>query len=298
MITSLIKGIPLVVLLLAASGCEFVNFDSPIELPPPNTDPGDGSTPTGPAPLYPFRPGSIWQYDVTGIDGSKGRKYVAIDKQPVMVGGTGPHQLEMAYPVRTSGSVGGQAWLVTMQQKVGDQIVNWREETFDQQGQLTLDVNWEPQQLEVDQSPERTRTGASWMESYTTVSRPSGLPPQTVKLNEVWTVVGQELLQLPNIMMPFQTIVFQKTLSTGGNGGNDAGPSDAGPTDAGPTDAGKSDVVVKPPMLTTPGPSLADAVDGGTTNFPKTVWWARGYGKVKEAGGGEATEELSGLELK
>jgi hypothetical protein len=47
-------------------------------------------------------------------------------------------------------------------------------------------------------------------------------------------------------------------------------------------------------MLTAPS-----AVDGGTglPNIPKTLWYARGYGKVKEAGGGQPTEELSGLKL-
>lgn len=299
MITSLIKALPLTVFLLAAaSGCEFVNFDSPIDVPPNDPDPGDGAPPAGPAPLYPFRPGSIWQYDVTGVDGANlGRKYVTIDKQQVMVGGTGAHQLDMAYPVRTSGSVGGPSWLVTLQQKVGNQIVNWREETFDQQGQLTLDVNWEPQQLEIDQSNERTRTGASWMESYTEESRSSGLPPQRIKQNEMWTVVGQEVLMLPNIAMPFQTIVFQKLVSVGGNGGIDAGNAGDGGTPVG--DAGKSDTGVRPPMLTSPSlDNAADGGDGGGVNFPKTLWWARGYGKVKEAGGGQPTEELSGLELK
>jgi hypothetical protein len=286
MTTSLIKALPLAVALLtAASGCELIDFDAPVELPPSDLDPVDGAPPSGPAPLYPFRPGSIWQYTVTGLDGSVGLKFVAIDKQPVMVGGTGPHQLDMAYPVRTSGSRGGQAWLVTLQQKVGDQIVNWREETFDQQGQMTLDVNWEPQQLEIDQSNERTRLGASWLESYTEVIRPSGFPPQTVKQSETWNVVRQEMLHLPGIPTPFQTIVFQKSVATGGGPG--VPPSDAGKVgDAG---AGR-------PMLPYRSGSEAEAVDAGAM-MPKTLWWARGYGKVKEAGGGQPTEELSGLEL-
>jgi hypothetical protein len=178
-----------------------------------------------------------------------------------------------------------------MQQQVGDQIVNWREETFDQQGQMTLDVNWEPQQLEVDQSNERTRPGASWLESYTVVSRPSGLPPLTVKQSETWTVVGQELLQLPNIAMPFQTIVFQKIVASGGGGGGNDGGTVG--------DAGKSDVGVGRPMLTGPSEGTVDggSAEGGTPMLQKTMWWARGFGKVKEAGGGEPTEELSGLEL-
>jgi hypothetical protein len=281
MTTSLIKALPLAVALLtAASGCELVNFDAPIELPPSDLDPVDGAPPSGAAPLYPFRPGSIWQYTVTGLDGSVSRKFVSIDKQPVMVGGNGPHQLDMAYPVRTSGSVGGQAWLVTLQQKVGDQIVNWREETFDQQGQMTVDVSWEPQQLEIDQSNERTRLGASWLESYTEVIRPSGFPPQTVKQSETWSVVRQEVLELPGIPTPFQTIVFQKSVATGMPPAPDAGKvGDAG--------AGR-------PML--PYQSGSEAVDAGPM-MRKTLWWARGYGKVKEAGGGEPTEELSGLEL-
>jgi hypothetical protein len=298
MTSRLIKSLPLSVFLLsAASGCEFVNFDAPIELAPP-PDPGaglDGAAPPSSAPLYPFQPGSIWQYTVTAPDGGVSRKFVAIDKQTVMVGGNGPHQLDLAYPVRTSGAVGGQAWLVTLQQKVGDQIVNWREESFDQQGQMTLDVNWEPQQLEVDQSSERTRPGASWQENYTEIIRPSGLPPTTIRQSEAWTVVRHEVLSLPGIMTPFQTIVFQKSAVVGGS--NDAGTGDAGPRDGGTgtSDAGKSDAGPGRPML----PGESEAVDGGTIfTMPKTLWYARGYGKVKEAGGNQPTEELSGLELK
>src|SRR5262245_65929281 len=133
MMTCLSKALPLAVLLAATSGCEMINFEQPVELPPPVVDTGDGAV-TGPAPLYPFRPGSIWQYDVTNLDGSKGRKYVAIDKQTVMVGGNGPHQLDQAYPVRTSGAVSGQAWLVTMPQKVGNKIVKRQQETLGQKG--------------------------------------------------------------------------------------------------------------------------------------------------------------------
>jgi hypothetical protein len=287
-----------VFLLTAASGCEFVNFEQPVDISPPSDPtPVDGGLPPGLQPLYPFRPGSVWQYDVTGVDGaSLGSKYVAIDKVPVMVGGVGPHQLDMAYPVRTSGSLGGQAWLVTMQQKVGDQIVNWREETFDQQNQLTVDVNWEPQQLEVDQSTERTRTGASWVESYTEVIRPSGAVPTTLKQNETWTVVGQETLTLPKIMMPFQCIVFQKTAAPStdaGTGTDDAG----GAGDAGRTsDAGTGRPMLIAPSFGPAGDAGGDA-GGGGNNAAKKLWYARGYGKVKEAGGGQPTEELSGLEL-
>jgi hypothetical protein len=291
MTTALIKTLSLAAFLLAAaSGCELINFDAPIN---PYADDGllpDGGGPVGPAPLYPFRPGSIWQYKVTGLDGSVSDKYVAIDKQQVMVGGVGPHQIDMAYPVRTSGAVGGQPWLVTMQQAVGDQIVNWREETFDQQGQMTLDVNWEPQQLEIDQSHERTRTGVSWVESYTEVISRFGMYT-TVKQNESWKVVGQELLELPGIATPFQTVVFQKSSVVGGNDAG-TGPSDAGNMGG---DAGKTDAAGPGrPMLT----SWSEAVDGGgVTSMPKTLWYARSYGKVKEAGGNQPTEELVGLEL-
>jgi hypothetical protein len=292
MTSSLMKGLPLAVFLLtAASGCELINFDAAVDLPPSYPDPGDGAPPSGPAPLYPFRPGSIWQYDVTGLDGSMSRKYVTIDKQAIMVGGGGDHQLEMAYPVKTSAAVGGLAWLITMQQKVGDQIVNYRESTFDQYGQMLVDTNWEPQQLEIDQSNERTRTGVSWLESYTEVVKPAGFPAKVVTQNETWTVVGQELLTLPNIKQPFQTIVYQKTIAAGTGGTNDAGRPAA---DAGTTGDGG----VRPPMLTSPSESAADGGGGdGGVSLPKTMWWARGYGKVKESGGGQPTEELGGLEL-
>jgi hypothetical protein len=272
-----------IALLTAASGCELLAFDQGID-PPLDSDYGpDGAPPAGgPAPLYPFRPGGIWQYTVTNADGSTNLKTVQIDTKQVMVGGHGPHQLDMAYSVRTSYD-GRPPSLVTMQQAVGDQIVNWREETFDPQGQLMVDVNWEPQQLEVDQSRERTRPGASWLESYTEVTFPLGNVPTTIKLNEAWTVMGEETLQLPGITdRTFPCIVFQKVPMKGGSGTTDGGTGDAG---------------VARPMLT--APTTDTAVDGGSSlpNIPKTLWFARGYGKVKEAGGGQPTEELSGLKL-
>jgi len=289
MTTTLIKTLPLAVtLLLAVSGCEFISFDAPMEpIAPPDTN-VDGGGPAGPEPLYPFRPGAIWQYDVTGLDGSKSTKWVAMDKKPVMVMGTGLHQLDMAYPVRTTVSGGGSSSVVRFQQAVGDQIVNWREQVFDVQAQMVVDANLEPQQLEVDQSTERTRTGASWVESYTKTSFPIGGTPTTVKENEAWTVVGEEMVTLPAIAdKVFATIVFQKTPTTGGGGG--------GGTDAGASDAGKSDAGVSRPMLT--GQTWSEAADSGAA-IPKTLWFARGIGKVKEAGGGQPTEELSGLEFR
>ena len=140
------------------------------------------------------------------------------------------------------------------------------------------------------------RTGASWLESYTEVIRPSGAVPTTNKLNETWTVVGQEVLQLPNVAMTFQCVVFQKSAAPPGTDAG-TGTTDGGTADGGSAgDAGKSDSGIKPPMLTSE--SLGHAPDGSVSTMPKTLWYARGYGRVKEAGGNEATEELSGLDLK
>ena len=293
MTTALIKTLTLGVFLFAASGCEFIDFDRPID---PLTPPDDGlldAGPGGPQPLYPFRPGSTWQYTVTGLDGSQGIKFVSIDKQQVMVGGIGEHQLDMAYPVLTTSKPGGQAYHIRWQQAVGDQIVNYREATLNDWNQMIVDINWDPQQLEIDQSNERTRVGASWAEAYKGDVRHLGGTVSQLKRNETWKVVRQELLALPNIPTPFQTIVFQKS-DTPSTGGSDAGAPDA-------ADAAKppmADSGTRPPMVT--GEVWNEQVDGGGTNpnMPKTLWYARGYGKVKEAGGGEPTEELSGLELK
>jgi hypothetical protein len=277
-----LKTLPLAIALLtAASGCELLSYDAGLDPAEDFTPNPDGAPPVGSAPLYPFTPGGIWQYTITNADGSTHLKTVAIDAKPVMVGGTGPHQLDMAYAVRTSYD-GRPPSITTMQQAVGDQIVNWREQTFDPQGQLVVEVSWDPQQLEVDQSKDRTRAGASWQEKYLEVTRPyGGIAPTTVTLNETWTMKGEETLTLPGVGMSFPCLVFQRTAMTGG--GSSVG--DGGT----PVDAG-----VSRPMLTGQG-----AVDGGAglPNIPKTLWYARGYGKVKEAGGGQPTEELSALRL-
>jgi hypothetical protein len=282
MSTTLNKTAPLAItLLLAVSGCEVLGFDTPLEPIAPPDDTVDAGGPVGPEPLYPFRPGAIWQYDVTALDGSKSTKWVAMDKKPVMVMGTGLHQLDMAYPVRTTVSGGGSSSVVRMQQSVGDQIVNWREQAYDLQGQMIVDSNLEPQQIEIDQSTERTRTAATWIESYTKTSFPVGGVPTTVNQNEAWTVVGEEIVMLPAIAdRTFATVVFQKTPTTGGAGGGDAGKTGAGASRAIST-----------------GQTWSQAADSGAA-MPKTLWYARGIGKVKEAGGGQPTEDLSGLEFR
>lgn len=285
MTTTLTKTLPLAVfLLMAPSGCELINFEAPLDTPPPaDILDGDGGV-VGLPPLYPFRPGAVWQYEVTELNGAKSTKWVTMDKKPVMTQGTGIHQLDMSYPVRTTFSGGERSSIVRFQQSVGDQIVNWREEIFDIQGLLVVDTNLEPQQLEVDQSKERTRPGVSWRESYTRTSFPIGGIPTTVKRDETWSVVGEEMLTLPApVNQTLATIVFQKTPGTGGG---DAGTG---------TDAGKTDAGVSRPMLT--GPSWSEQADSGVA-IPKTLWYARNVGKVKESGGGEPTEMLTGLEFR
>jgi hypothetical protein len=287
MTTALLKRLPLAVLLLtAASGCEFIDFDAASVPPTVDIELGDGGGPKGPAPLYPFRPGSTWQYTVTALDGSQYKKFVAIDAKQVMVGGSGPHQLELAYPVRTSAAPGGQASMITMQQVEGNRIVNYREQTLDQLGQTVLEINWDPQQLEVDQSNERTRPGVSWLESYSGDVRHQGGMVSFIRRSETWRVVGEEVLALPGVEKQFQTIVFQLAPAAMG--------TDAG---AGPADAGKTGDAAPPPPPTLTAQTWSEAADAGAM-MPKTLWYARGYGKVKEAGGGEPMEELSGLELK
>jgi hypothetical protein len=285
MTSSLIKTLPLAAfLLVAASGCEFVGLDEGIA--PPSNDPitGDGGGPMGPAPLYPFKPGGVWQYQITYPDGHKGEKTVTIDAKMRQVGGVGEHQLDMAYAVRTS--IDGMPAIVTMQQAVGDKIVNWREQTLDQWGSQVLDVNYEPQQLEVDNSAEKARAGVTWQESYSEQRLVAGGMVSLVKQNETWTVVGQEMLTLPNQPdKTYATLVFQKVVTTGTGPVGDGGMPPAG-------DAGDAGPGGKPPTI---APSWNQADDAGT--LPKTLWYSRGLGKLKEAGGGQATEELIGLQL-
>ncbi|MET0593056.1 MAG: hypothetical protein ABW133_10175 [Polyangiaceae bacterium] len=282
--TPLSKTLPLaVVLLTALSGCELLNYDAGLEPPAEDGINPDGGAPTGPAPLYPFRPGAVWQYLVTNADGTTNIKTVEIDTKEVMVGGNGPHQNDMAFSVRTSYD-GRPPSQVKMQQVVGNQVYNWREQTLDPQSQwiVLLDISWEPQQLEIDQSSDHTRTGATWVDSYLEVQRPLGAVPTTVKLNERWTVMGEEMVKLPTVAdRTFQCIVFQKVATTGGTG-------DGGTT---------GDAGVVRPMLTAPSYNTAGDAGSAIPNIPKTLWYARGFGKIKEAGGGEPTEELSGLKL-
>jgi hypothetical protein len=58
---------------------------------------------------------------------------------------------------------------------------------------LTLEEHWSPAKLRVDQSPENSVAGASWLEITAETKLPVGGQPVTAMVNDRWTVLADDV---------------------------------------------------------------------------------------------------------
>ncbi len=228
-----------------------------------------GTVPAGTGPWVPLTVGSRWTYQVTEADGTVRSKVQGV-MGSVPVGGTGPFQDTMAFRLVTGTSYGDKMGDVSFQAVVDSRLVRFRELSIDAgSGKLKNETFWDPPKLRVDDTMEHTVIGAKWPESYT-----------------------EHVLDTANA-------------APDAAASDDAGaPADAGdPTDAAIVDTATplmdlwSVVAVSDPVTVPAGTFNAiklKRIQQETATI-KYFWFARGIGKVKEAGeigSPEQTEEL------
>lgn len=190
----------------------------------PTVDPGTGGT-AGGAPdagqppladageresFLPWQEGNSWTYQVTD-DGQTFSKVTTVG--PVeTVGGAGPNKAERANRVVTEK---GDDQTLSWQVAEGDRVLRYREQSFSvSTGDLALEEHWDPYKIHFDGSPEHTRSGASWLESYDETKLPVGGMPQTASVNDRWTILSVD----QSVTVPagtFRTVVVQKVSSSG-----------------------------------------------------------------------------------
>lgn len=167
---------------------------------------GTAGVPATTGALLPWKEGNSWTYRVTSGKGTvTTKKTTILPLEPV--GGTGPNKDVMANKVITEKADGAdetQSW----QALVGDQVVRYRELSFDAKGGMVeLEEFWTPYKLRVD----GTRlTVGTWTEKYTETKIEVGKSPVTTEKTDTWEVWKEnERVTVP--AGTFDAIVIRRT---------------------------------------------------------------------------------------
>lgn len=258
-----------IILLISLAGSLPLSLACGSDAPPPGS--GDGG-PKATGPILPWNVGNRWTYRVTDSAGVT-TKETTIEEEET-VGGTGPNADKRAYRVVTKKQDGADQ-TISWQVDEGDTVIRYREQAFSAStDELEQEEYWEPSKLHVDGTEEHTTAGARWLLTYKEFKIDIGPPTGGAA-------------------------------ATGGAGG---GPSTGGAPASGGT-SGSGGTVTEAEardlwsvdgvgeQVTVPYGTFGDCIIfqkvGGSQ--PKTYWYVRGVGKVKETG--SQTEELVSYEL-
>jgi hypothetical protein len=231
--------------------------------------------------LLPLAVGNQWTYQITESDGTKALKVQGVTAQ-VAVGGTGPNKDLLAFRLVTGSKFNDNNGDVSFQAVVNKRVVRFREESIDaDSGKLKKEHYWDPPKLRVDDSTDHTTMAAEWLESFTEY-----VVDKAPKPDDAAGGAGGG--------------------GAGGGGAEGGGAGGAGGAAAGGGLVTTSEAVME--LWSVAAVNESVTVPGGTFTTIKLkklspgsasiryFWFARGVGKVKEAGevgSGDQTEELS-----
>jgi hypothetical protein len=173
--------------------------------PPDAASDGDAGVAAGEF-LLPWAVDNSWTYQVTG-DGEVTTKVVTVGVvEPV--GGSGPNQAVLAN--RTVTAKGEQDETVSWQERVGDRVIRYREQSFKAStGELDIEDHWDPHKLHVDGSADRIVAGANWTESYEeTKIRGEGGTTTAPRTDQWFVKAVDEQVTVP--AGTFHAVVFEK----------------------------------------------------------------------------------------
>ena len=126
--------------------------------------------------FLPYAAGNTWTYLLTDLDtGARATKEQRIDP-------------EFEHPdyglvfTQVTGKIDGST--LSLARREGDRVLRFQQEDRDATGALERTTIYEPPQVRIDESPERTELGAEWDETYTEIE----LDPDGVELSRIETV--------------------------------------------------------------------------------------------------------------
>lgn len=167
---------------------------------------GDGDSAAA-LPLIPWAVGNSWTYRVTKNGVTTIKVTTVGPEEPV--GGTGPNKDKLANKVTTK--KGAEDETVSWQTVIGNLHVRYRELGYGATSkEVKLEEHWDPYKVRVDNSPERRKLSASWLDVYQETKAPMGLPVTTTESRDTWFIDGVD----QTVTVPagtFKAIVIQKT---------------------------------------------------------------------------------------
>jgi hypothetical protein len=174
---------------LGAAGCG--NVDPQMQGTGGTGGGGGGAGGADTRPLLPLAPGNYWIYVVTDPSGvSTPKTQTVMAEEPV--GGTGPNSTKLAFRMVTTKGTDGTDETISWQTRIGTRVIRYREQSFGATSNaLVLEEHWDPAKLRVDESPERTVAGATWLEMDLETKLPVGGTPTTAEVRERWTVTAE-----------------------------------------------------------------------------------------------------------
>ena len=155
----------------------------------------------------PYEPGFTWTYSITDlVSGERETKEQRLEP-------------EMEDPdfgtvmTQVTGKLNGTT--VSLVRKEGDRVLRFTQEDRDASNALEQTTTYDPPQIRIDESPERTMAGAEWDEEYTeTIDDPVN-GTTVIPTVDHWVVLGvDEPCESP--LGTFSCIRLRRTRTTGG----------------------------------------------------------------------------------
>jgi len=173
--------------------------------PPAAASGGDAGVAAGEF-LLPWAVGNSWTYQVTG-DGETSTKVLTVGALE-KVSGSGPNRELLAN--RTVTRKGEMDETVSWQNRVGDRVVRYREQSFKAStGDPDVEEHWDPHKLHIDGSADRSVAGAHWVESYEETKIRSEGGTTSAQRTDQWSVKAVD----EEVTVPagtFHAVVFEK----------------------------------------------------------------------------------------
>jgi hypothetical protein len=158
--------------------------------------------------FLPYAAGYTWSYRLTDLeDGERAIKEQRIDPQV-------DHPDYGPVVVQVTGKLDGQT--VSLTRREGDRVLRFEQEDRDATGALERTTLYDPPQIRIDESSERTELGAAWDEAYTEIV----LDPDGVEIMRVDTIDHLEVLGVDDPcdspMGQFRCLRVRRTRLAGG----------------------------------------------------------------------------------
>jgi hypothetical protein len=156
----------------------------------------------------PYAAGNTWTYSLTDLDsGARATKEQRIEP-------------EFEHPeyglvfTQVTGKINGST--VSLARREGDRVLRFQQEDRDATDALERTTIYEPPQVRIDESPERTELGAEWDETYTEIE----LDPDGVELSRIETLDHNEVIGVDDPcdspLGEFRCMRIQRTRLAGG----------------------------------------------------------------------------------